>query len=104
MELENAEACFYGEMGWVAGQVVKKDVIIKDFEKLDGDIKTAFVADVNQCASWSGDLSASRKRRAADDNVDDDDDVDYSQDTDGPGLLGWVKSLVRSKRALPGIL
>ena len=88
----------------MAGQVVKKDVIIKDFEKLDGDIKTAFVADVNQCASWSGDLSASRKRRAADDNVDDDDDVDYSQDTDGPGLLGWVKSLVRSKRALPGIL
>merc|ERR1711942_267151 len=35
VKLENAETCFYGEMGWLVGGLVKKDVILSDFGNLN---------------------------------------------------------------------
>merc|ERR1711915_88612 len=99
VQLENAEACFYGEMGWlVNNKVVKKDVIIADFKNLDGNIKTDFVEDINQCTSWNGQLSNSRKKREADELNDyyEDESVDVAPEL--PSLLDWMKSLVRSRR------
>merc|ERR1711915_1025017 len=99
VQLENAEACFYGEMGWlVNNKVVKKDVIIADFKNLDGSIKTDFVEDINQCTSWNGQLSKSRKKREADELNDDYEDESVDVAPEPPSLLDWMKSLVRSRR------
>merc|ERR1712106_990937 len=95
--LENAEACFYGQMGWLLNKVVKKDAIISDFGNLGANVKPAFVADINQCAAWNGKLSSSRKRRSAE-NAENEEE----ESMESVGLLGWVKSLVRSKRQAPG--
>merc|ERR1712013_595553 len=35
VKLENAETCFYGEMGWLVGGLVKKEVILSDFGNLN---------------------------------------------------------------------
>merc|ERR1711892_1120188 len=95
--LENAEACFYGQMGWLLNKVVKKDAIISDFGNLGANVKPAFVADINQCEAWSGKLSSSRRRRSAENA-----ETEEEESMESVGLLGWVKSLVRSKRQAPG--
>eukprot|EP00092_Neocalanus_flemingeri_P017087 GFUD01018479.1.p1 GENE.GFUD01018479.1~~GFUD01018479.1.p1 ORF type:complete len:307 (+),score=95.41 GFUD01018479.1:109-1029(+) len=105
--LQNAEACFYGEMRWRVGEAVKKDVVLADFANLVANVQASFVADINQCASWNGVISASRRRRSADDQESLDDNMevpDYVQENaGGGGLLGWVQSLVRSKRQAPAM-
>eukprot|EP00092_Neocalanus_flemingeri_P008423 GFUD01009079.1.p1 GENE.GFUD01009079.1~~GFUD01009079.1.p1 ORF type:complete len:311 (+),score=99.86 GFUD01009079.1:141-1073(+) len=105
--LQNAEACFYGEMRWRVGEEVKKDVVIADFANLVANVKASFVADINQCASWNGVISSSRRRRSADDEESLDNNMeapDYVQENAGKkGLLGWVQSLVRSKRQAPAM-
>merc|ERR1711892_1037532 len=95
--LENAEACFYGQMGWLVNKVVKKDAIISDFGNLGANVRPAFVADINQCAAWNGKLSSSRRRRSAETEEE-----ESMKSVESVGLLGWVKSLVRSKRQAPG--
>ena len=98
MALENAEACFYGQMGWLVNKLVKKDAIISDFGNLGANVKPAFVADINQCAAWNGKLSSSRRRRS----VENAETETEEESMERVGLLGWVKSLVRSKRQAPG--
>merc|ERR1711892_645007 len=98
--LENAEACFYGQMGWLLNKVVKKDAIISDFGNLGANVKPAFVADINQCAAWNGKLSSSRRRRSAENPETEEEES--MESVESVGLLGWVKSLVRSKRQAPG--
>jgi len=95
--LENAEACFYGQMGWLLNKVVKKDAIISDFGNLGANVRPAFVADINQCAAWNGKLSSSRRRRSVENA-----ETEEEESMESVGLLGWVKSLVRSKRQAPG--
>eukprot|EP00092_Neocalanus_flemingeri_P002853 GFUD01003051.1.p1 GENE.GFUD01003051.1~~GFUD01003051.1.p1 ORF type:complete len:322 (+),score=90.05 GFUD01003051.1:261-1226(+) len=105
--LQNAEACFYGEMRWRVGEAVKKDVVLADFANLVANVQASFVADINQCASWNGVISSSRRRRSADDEESLDDNMkapDYEQENASEGgLLGWVQSLVRSKRQAPAL-
>eukprot|EP00092_Neocalanus_flemingeri_P050329 GFUD01058143.1.p1 GENE.GFUD01058143.1~~GFUD01058143.1.p1 ORF type:complete len:310 (-),score=90.03 GFUD01058143.1:77-1006(-) len=105
--LQNAEACFYGEMRWRVGEAVKKDVVLADFANLVTNVQVSFVADINQCASWNGVISSSRRRRSADDEESLDDNMkapDYEQENASEGgLLGWVQSLVRSKRQAPAM-
>merc|ERR1711892_1247711 len=100
--LENAEACFYGQMGWLLNKVVKKDAIISDFGNLGANVRPAFVADINQCAAWSGKLSSSRRRRSAENPETETEEEESMESVESVGLLGWVKSLVRSKRQAPG--
>jgi len=100
VKLENAETCFYGEMGWLVGGAVKKDVIISDFGNLDTKVKGGFVADINKCSAWDGRL-ASRMKRSAED-LENETEEDTIEKVETGGLLGWVKSLVRSKRQAPG--
>merc|ERR1712106_680581 len=100
--LENAEACFYGQMGWLLNKVVKKDAIISDFGNLGANVKPAFVADINQCAAWNGKLSSSRRRRSAENPETETEEEESMESVESVGLLGWVKSLVRSKRQAPG--
>ena len=100
MALENAEACFYGQMGWLVNKLVKKDAIISDFGNLGANVKPAFVADINQCAAWNGKLSSSRRRRSAENPETEEEES--MESVESVGLLGWVKSLVRSKRQAPG--
>merc|ERR1711970_1011356 len=100
VKLENAETCFYGEMGWLVGGAVKKDVIISDFGNLDTKVKGGFVADINKCSAWDGRL-VSRMKRSAEDLANDTEE-DTIEKVETGGLLGWVKSLIRSKRQAPG--
>jgi len=100
--LENAEACFYGQMGWLLNKVVKKDAIISDFGNLGANVRPAFVADINQCAAWNGKLSSSRRRRSAENPETETEEEESMESVESVGLLGWVKSLVRSKRQAPG--
>merc|ERR1711892_1304021 len=100
--LENAEACFYGQMGWLLNKVVKKDAIISDFGNLGANVRPAFVADINQCAAWNGKLSSSRRRRSAENPETKTEEEESMKSVESVGLLGWVKSLVRSKRQAPG--
>merc|ERR1712179_344427 len=100
VKLENAETCFYGEMGWLVGGQVKKDVIISDFGNLDTKVKGGFVADINQCSAWDGKLDSRMKRSAED--LENDTEEDTIEKVETGGLLGWVKSLIRSKRQVPG--
>merc|ERR1711892_792431 len=100
--LENAEACFYGQMGWLVNKVVKKDAIISDFGNLGANVRPAFVADINQCAAWNGKLSSSRRRRSAENPETETEEEESMESVESFGLLGWVKSLVRSKRQAPG--
>jgi len=100
VKLENAETCFYGEMGWLVGGQVKKDVIISDFGNLDTKVKGGFVADINKCSAWDGRLDSRMKRSAED--LENDTEEDTIENVETGGLLGWVKSLIRSKRQVPG--
>jgi len=100
VELENAKACFYWEMGWLVNKVVMKDAIISDFGNLGANVKSAFVADINQCTAWNGKLSSSRRRRSVE-NAETEEE-ESMESVESVGLLGWVKSLVRSKRQAPG--
>merc|ERR1712142_1045391 len=100
VKLENAEACFYGEMGWLVGGQVKKEVIIADFGNLGSNVKGGFVTDINQCSTWDGRI-ASRTKRSAE-GIEDGAEVEDVEKVETGGLLGWVKSLVRSKRQAPG--
>jgi len=100
VKLENAETCFYGEMGWLVGGQVKKDVIISDFGNLDTKVKGGFVADINKCSAWDGRLDSRMKRSAED--LENDTEEDTIEEVETGGLLGWVKSLIRSKRQAPG--
>merc|ERR1712142_1416243 len=100
VKLENAEACFYGEMGWLGGGQVKKEVIIADFGNLGSNVKGGFVTDINQCSAWDGRI-ASRTKRSAE-GIEDGAEVEDVEKVETGGLLGWVKSLVRSKRQAPG--
>jgi len=99
VKLENAEACFYGEMGWVVKELVKESVILSQFRNLTSSVKSDFVADIRNCNGWDGEMSGSRKRRSVDDSEEVADD-DIEQEIVGGELLGWVKSLVRSRRAV----
>jgi len=100
VKLENAEACFYGEMGWLVGGQVKKEVIIADFGNLGSNVKGGFVTDINQCSAWDGRISGRTKRSA--EGIEDGAEVEDVEKVETGGLLGWVKSLVRSKRQAPG--
>merc|ERR1712025_1195292 len=100
VKLENAEACFYGEMGWLVGGQVKKEVIIADFGNLGSNVKGGFVTDINQCSAWDGRI-ASRTKRSAE-GIENGAEVEDVEKVETGGLLGWVKSLVRSKRQAPG--
>jgi len=64
VKLENAETCFYGEMGWLVGGLVKKDVILSDFGNLNSKVKGGFEVDINQCSAWDGRLGNRMKRSA----------------------------------------
>ena len=89
-------------MGWLVNKVVKKDVVIADFASLVGNVKAAFVANVNQCAGWNGEISPSRKRRSVEEPEVGEENVETVETVESGGLLGWVKNLVRSKRQAPG--
>merc|ERR1712013_46923 len=96
VKLENAETCFYGEMGWLVGGLVKKDVILSDFGNLNSKVRGGFEADINQCSAWDGRLGSRMKRSA--------EDLEEAsiESVEAGGLLDWVKTLVRSKRQAPG--
>ena len=66
--MENAEACFYKDLGWLAGDSrIVKNVIIKDFENLkDAGIKDIFNEDISECTAWNGNFGAARMKRSAD--------------------------------------
>ena len=69
VNMENAEACFYEALGWLAGdsRVVKRN-IIEDFVSLkDAGIRDIFNDDVSKCISWNGNFGPARTKRSADD-------------------------------------
>ena len=65
--MENAEACFYEVLGWLAGdsRVVKR-AITEDFEKLkNAGIRDTFNDDISECTSWNGNFGPTRTKRSA---------------------------------------
>merc|ERR1719273_2176654 len=62
-KMEEAEICFYTELGWLDGRSVQKSKILKHFESIpDSDNKKQFEEDVNACVGWDGSFSSRRKR------------------------------------------
>merc|ERR1711884_876436 len=62
-KMEEAEICFYTELGWLDGRSVQKSKIPKHFESIpDSDNKEQFKEDVNTCVRWDGSFSSRRKR------------------------------------------
>merc|ERR1712241_1577056 len=62
-KMEEAEICFYTELGWLDGRNVQKSKILKHFESIpDSDNKEQFKEDVNACVGWDGSFSSRRKR------------------------------------------
>merc|ERR1711942_148743 len=100
VKLENAETCFYGEMGWLVGGLVKKDVILSDFGNLNSKARGGFEADINQCSAWDGRLGSRMKRSAEDLEIEPEEET--IETSEAGGLLDWVKTLVRSRRQAPG--
>jgi len=63
--MEQKEMCFYKEMGWFDGQDMVKSKILADFDSWnDKSIQASFNSGVNECASWGGSFSGSRKKRS----------------------------------------
>jgi len=68
-KMEDAEMCFYKELGWTDGDKVLRAEIFADFASIpDGGIKTIFRDDVMECYEWDGDF-ASRKRRSIEEEL-----------------------------------
>jgi len=68
--MEDAELCFYKQMGWLDGTQVQKDTILNDFSGLSDDLKDDFIDSINNCVSWNGDFASSRRKRSASAEVD----------------------------------
>jgi len=100
------EACFYKEMGWVGeNNEMDKTKILADMEGLEQVTKDSFDQDVKGCMAWSGNFGESRVKRSIGEANGADEGLSYE---DVPAImgkdgraLGWVKSLVRSRRS-PG--
>merc|ERR1712110_1201575 len=68
-KMEDAEMCFYKELGWTDGDKVVRAEIFADFASIPaGGIKTIFRNDVTECFEWDGDF-ASRKRRSIEEEL-----------------------------------
>merc|ERR1712110_1175742 len=68
-KMEDAEMCFYKELGWTDGDKVVRAEILADFASIPaGGIKTIFRDDVMECYEWDGDF-ASRKRRSIEEEL-----------------------------------
>ena len=77
--MENAEACFYKELGWLnnQGDSVNKNAILKDLDNLkDANIKQTFNKDINLCVNWNGKFGPSRMKRSAEDPTEEVDFID----------------------------
>ena len=77
--MENAEACFYKELGWLnnQGDNVNKNAILKDLDNLkDANIKQTFNKDINLCVNWNGKFGPSRMKRSAEDPTEEVDFID----------------------------
>merc|ERR1712034_307845 len=93
---EGNEACFYKEMGWVAGSKVADDVIKADLVGLEASLKTEFDGNINKCASWTGSFGTRRKREAGE---TENGEVVPSVMEKGNAALGWLRSAVRKTRS-----
>jgi len=68
-KMENAEMCFYENLGWTDGDKVLRAQVFEDFSSIpDGGIKTQFREDVKECYDWNG-IFASRKRRSIEEEL-----------------------------------
>merc|ERR1712034_84717 len=93
---EGNEACFYKEMGWVAGSKAADDVIKADLVGLEASLKTEFDGNIDKCASWTGSFGSRRKREAGEtENVEEVPSVMEK----GNAALGWLRSAVRKTRS-----
>jgi len=100
------EACFYEEMGWVSeNNEMDKTKIMADMEGLEQGTKDSFDQDVKECMAWSGNFGEARMKRSIGEANGVEEGLSYE---DVPAImgrdgraLGWVKSLVRSRRS-PG--
>lgn len=68
-KMENAEMCFYQNLGWTDGDKVLRATVFEDFSSIPaGGIKTQFREDVMECYDWNG-AFASRKRRSIEEEL-----------------------------------
>ena len=77
--MENAEACFYKDLGWLnnQGDIVNKNAILKDLDNLkDSNIKQTFNKDINLCINWNGKFGPSRMKRSVEDPTEEVDFID----------------------------
>jgi len=95
-KFEGNEACFYEEMGWVAGSTVKDGVIKADLVGLEDSLKTEFDDNIDKCASWTGSFGTRRKRDAIETETDEEVPTVMEK---GSASLGWLKSAVRKIRS-----
>jgi len=87
--MEQKEMCFYKEMGWFDGQDMVKSKILADFDSWnDKSIQASFNSGVNECASWGGSFSGSRKKRS----------IEEEESFENLSML----SQIRNKRQAPG--